>query len=126
MLITFLYLTQTEEKTKMSGDPAITTLIIAATYTAVVIFSETSGVMSGSPYNPASALGLATAILLKGDVGNTSNTWLFLIFSYIGSGLAVFLFEFVYKKAMTNVEEANDDDEENEQHDALISPTAAQ
>ncbi len=126
MLITFLYLTQTEEKTKMSGDPAITTLIIAATYTATVIFGETSGVMSGSPYNPASACGLAFAILVKADVDNTSNTWMFLLFSYIGAGLAVFLFEFVYKKAMTNVEEANDDDEENEQHDALISPTVDQ
>ena len=125
MLITFLYLTQTEEKTKMSGDTAITTLIIAATYVAVVSFGEASGVMTGSPYNPASALGLSTAILFKGDVGSTSNTWMFLIFSYIGSGLAVFLFEFVYKKAMTSVEEENAaEDEENEQHDALISPTA--
>ena len=40
MLITFLYLTQTEEKTKMSSDPAITTLIISATYTAVVGYGE--------------------------------------------------------------------------------------
>jgi len=42
MIITFLYLTQTEEKTKMSSDPAITTLIIAATYVAVVAFGEES------------------------------------------------------------------------------------
>lgn len=40
MLITFLYLTQTEEKTKMSSDPAITTLIISATYAAVVGMGE--------------------------------------------------------------------------------------
>ena len=40
MLITFLYLTQTEKNTKMSEDPAITTLIIAATYVAVVSFAE--------------------------------------------------------------------------------------
>ena len=123
MLITFLYLTQTEEKTKMSGDPAITTLIIAATYVAVVAFGENIGVMSGSPYNPAAAFGLFMAIIFKGDVGATSNTWLFLLFSYVGSTLAVLLFEFVYKKAMTNVEEANQEDEETQEHDALISPT---
>ena len=68
MIITFLYLTQTEEKTKMSGDPAITTLIIAATYCAVIGFSESNGVISGSPFNPASALGLFFSILFQGDV----------------------------------------------------------
>ena len=60
MIITFLYLTQTEEKTKMSGDPAITTLIIAATYTAVVGYTESTFVMTGSPFNPAAALGMRT------------------------------------------------------------------
>ena len=68
MILTFLYLTQTEEKTKMSGDPAITTLIIAATYCAVIGFSESNGVISGSPFNPASALGLFFSILFQGDV----------------------------------------------------------
>ena len=68
MLITFLYLTQTEEKTKMSGDPAITTLIITATYVAVIQSGEASGVVSGSPYNPAAAFGLMFGMLLKGDI----------------------------------------------------------
>lgn len=63
MLITFLYLTQTEKDTKMSEDPAITTLIIAATYIAVVGYGEASGVATGTPYNPAVALGLFWAIL---------------------------------------------------------------
>ena len=68
MLITFLYLTQTEEKTKMSSDPAITTLIISATYAAVVGMGEIQGVMTGSPYNPAAALGLMFGIIFKGDL----------------------------------------------------------
>jgi len=63
MLLTFLYLTQTEEKTKMSGDPAITTLIIATTYVAVILYGESTPVVSGTPYNPAASLGLAFAIL---------------------------------------------------------------
>ena len=64
MIITFLYLTQTEEHTKMSPDPAITTLIIAATYTAVVGISESPAisVTSGSPFNPAAAAGIGAAI----------------------------------------------------------------
>lgn len=48
MLVTFLYLTQTEKDTKMSEDPAITTLIIAATYVAVVSFAEVG--INGSGY----------------------------------------------------------------------------
>lgn len=110
MLITFLYLTQTEKDTKMSEDPAITTLIIAATYVAVVGFSEagsisigdlTIGVMSGSPFNPAAALGLFWAILFQGNINETKHIWVFFIFSYVGSLLAVVLFECVYKKAMS-------------------------
>lgn len=122
MLITFLYLTQTEERTKMSQDPAITTLIIAATYVAVVMFSESSGVMTGSPYNPAAAFGLTFAMIFHGDIGDTDNTWLFLLFAYVGSLVAVVLFEFVYKRAMIGIEEAKDeDDEEMDAHDQLLA-----
>ena len=35
--LAFLYLTQTEAKTKLSKDPAITTLIIAAAYVASLL-----------------------------------------------------------------------------------------
>ena len=102
MIITFLYLTQTEEHTKMSPDPAITTLIIAATYTAVVGVSESGkiGVTTGSPFNPAAAAGIGAAILFQGNIDQTKFTWVYLFFAYAGSLLAVFLFEFVYKRAM--------------------------
>lgn len=54
--LAFLYLTQTENKTKMSNDPAITTLIIASAYLASMLM------VSGpdnylTPLNPAVALG---------------------------------------------------------------------
>lgn len=54
--LAFLYLTQTEEKTKLSNDPAITTLIIAAAYIASILM------VSGpedylSCLNPAVAFG---------------------------------------------------------------------
>lgn len=126
MLITFLYLTQTEEKTKMSSDPAITTLIISATYTAVIGYGESSIVMTGSPYNPASALGLMFAIIFKGDVKQADGVWMFLFFGYVGAALAILLFECVYKKAMQVVEnrgEVDDEDEDRSEHDSLM-PTA--
>ena len=100
MLITFLYLTQTEKDTKMSEDPAITTLIIAATYVAVVGYGEAGFVVTGSPYNPAAAMGLFWAILFQSNIDDTKHIWVFFIFSYLGSMLAVLLFECVYKKAM--------------------------
>ena len=125
MLITFLYLTQTEEKTKMSSDPAITTLIISATYAAVVGYGESSIVMTGSPYNPAAAFGLMFAIIFKGNVKEADGVWMFLFFGYAGAALAVLLFECVYKKAMQVVEqrgEVDDDDEDRSEHDALMPP----
>ena len=54
--LAFLYLTQTEEKTKLSKDPAITTLIIASAYIAALLM-----VSGPEDYlaclNPAVALG---------------------------------------------------------------------
>ena len=105
MLITFLYLTQTEEKTKMSSDPAITTLIISATYVAVVAYGETSAVVTGSPYNPAAAFGLFMGMAFDGIVDDAPGCWIFLFFAYGGSMLAIVLFEFVYKKAVAVVED---------------------
>ena len=46
-----------------------------------------------------------------------------MMFSYLGAILAVFLFEFVYKRAMVAVEEVDEEmDDERQEHDALISP----
>jgi len=116
MIITFLYLTQTEEKTKISSDPALTTLIISATYVAVVAFSQINGVFTSSPFNPATSLGLTFAIIFEGNIDQTKHIWVFLVFSYVGSLLAVLLFEYVYKRAMSAVQavEHDDDDEPNE------------
>ena len=124
MLITFLYLTQTEEKTKMSSDPAITTLIISATYTAVTSSARASGVVTSSPFNPASSLGIFFSILFNGEIGEAKGIWVFFFFAYGGSLLAVFLFEFVYKKAMQVVESGNaavaDEEDDRSEHDALM------
>ena len=112
----------------MSGDPAITTLIIAATYTAIVGYSAASQVMTISPFNPASALGIAAAQLFQGNIDETRQVWVFFIFSYVGSLLACLLFEFVYKKAIINADrDGNDevlDEDDDTAHDSLITPTS--
>lgn len=136
MLLTFLYLTQTEEKTKLSGDPAITTIIIAATYTLVVSAAYSPGgficagsvsalsPVSSSPFNPALAFGEALAIIFSGKYKNyhelmKPNMWVFFIFSYAGSLVAVLLFEFVYKKSLSAIEEAREEDSDKEEEQLL-------
>ena len=124
-LLVFLYLTQTEEKTKLSeGDPAITTLIISAAYYAVLQYSTTVPTVSGSPLNPAAALGLFWAILFQSDIKQTKAIYVFFVFAYVGGLLAVVLFEFVYKKAMTIVQEEEGDEVDpmhNNEEEQLIS-----
>ena len=119
MLLTFLYLTQTEEKTKLSGDPAITTMFISATYSALTFYSMTSGVVSGSPFNPAIAMGEFWAVLFGGDYNSDydSNMWICLFFAYGGALVAVVLFEFVYKKAMDQVQEVEAVDSDADEND---------
>ena len=120
MLLTFLYLTQTEEKTKLSGDPAITTMIISATYTCLTYYSIAFGVVSGSPFNPAIALGEFWAVLFGGnyDSNLSLNMWVCLFFSYGGALIAVLLFEFVYKRAIDSVQEVEQMDSDGEADDA--------
>lgn len=124
MLLTFLYLSQTEQSTKISRDPAITTLIIAATYTAIVGYSISSGVVTVSAFNPAAAFGLLAAVTFQGRISDVSNGWICLIFAYVGALVAILLFEFVYKKAVTAVEEQEDggDAEVEDAVDTLLSP----
>ena len=106
-ILVFLYLTQTEEKTKLSDDNAITTLIIAAAYYVAVIWSSSYGdVQNLNPVNPAIAFGDSCGMLF--EPGNqSSGGWLFWLMPFGGSLLAVLLFELVFKKAAAAVEEQN-------------------
>ena len=117
----FLYLTQTEEKTKLSeGDPAITTLIISAAYYAALGYATTVLTVTGSPLNPAAALGMWWAMIFGGDYEETQGTYLFFFTGYLGGLLAVVLFEFVYKKAMTIVQEEEGDELPQEEHEEAL------
>ena len=114
-IIVFLYLTQTEEKTKISDDNAITTLIIAAAYCGSAIWATYVGnpyIYTLTPINPAIALGDIFGQFWHGVLFSDSHyTWIFLAFPFAGALLAVFLFEFVFKKAQEVVEEEAGDEQ---------------
>ena len=121
MLLTFLYLTQTEEKTKLSGDPAITTMIIATTYTACVGYSAGSGVITASPFNPAIALGEFFSVAFSGRFNKDYkyNMWICFVFSYAGALFAVLLFELVYKTTLNAIDRAAETDSDKEEEQLL-------
>jgi glycerol uptake facilitator-like aquaporin len=95
--LAFLYLTQTEEKTKLSNDPAITTLIIAASYIAALLM-----VSGPSDYlsclNPAVAFGASFEQTYAGSADGWIRAYVYLPFPFLGGIIAVFFHEFVYKK----------------------------
>ena len=100
-------MTQTEEKTKLSDDNAITTLIISAAYYVAVMWSSSYGnVQIFNPVNPAIAVGVSFGMLFA--PGNLAHgAWLFWLIPLGGSLLSVLLFEAVFKKAADAVQEQN-------------------
>jgi glycerol uptake facilitator-like aquaporin len=122
-ILVFCYLTQTEEKYKLSNDPAITTMIISGAY-VVAMWLGFSGIIifrTISPLNPAIALGVITMITFKGDMNtNLSWSWIYLVFGWAGSLLAVALYEFGFKTA-TDVAEVHNEQAEEEAEAALMS-----
>ena len=107
--VTFLYLTQTEDKTKLSNDPAITTLIIAAAYMAAMLM------VSGpddtiTPLNPAVALGTMFQQAYHGDAGAFKRIYIYLPFPVGGGLLAVLFHELVYKRVSETIKESEDTD----------------
>lgn len=108
--VTFLYLTQTEEKTKLSSDPAITTLIIASAYMAAMLM------VSGpdnyiSPLNPAVALGVMFQQFYHSDASAFVRVYVYLPFPVAGALLAVLFHEFVYKKVTETIQESEEADQ---------------
>lgn len=107
--VAFLYLTQTEAKTKLSKDPAITTLIIASAYIGALMM------VSGPEYyiaclNPAIAIGASFQQLYSGSDDGWRVAYVFLPTPFIGGLLAVFFHEFVYKKVQETIQESEEID----------------
>ncbi len=109
-ILVFLYLTQTEEKTKLSDDNAITTLIIAGAYYVGVYWSSSfDTVQTSNPLNPAIAMGDGLGMLLHAVFYWDTWIWIFYIVPLGGSLIAVLLFEYVYKPAQETVQEEQPD-----------------
>lgn len=106
--LSFLYLTQTEEQTKLSKDPAITTLIIAASYIASLLM-----VSAPNDYlaclNPAIAVGASFSQLYAGNPHAISRIWLYGLIPLGGGVAAVFFFEMIYKKVAQTIKETEED-----------------
>ena len=115
--LVFIYLSQTEERTKFSKDPAITSLIIAASYVAARIMTApigqaVDGVLGrGDPLNPAIALSTMITQLIGNGIDGIKYVWLYPVFPFGGAIIAVIFHEFFYKKTQEIIEE--DDEETN-------------
>jgi glycerol uptake facilitator-like aquaporin len=103
--VAFLYLTQTENKTKISNDPAITTLIIAASYLASMLFACGSNKYM-SPLNPAVSLGMMLQQVYHGTGAGIKSFYVFLPFPLVGGLCAVFFYEFIYKRVQEAIQES--------------------
>lgn len=121
-LLVFVYLTQTEEGSKLSNDPAITTMIISGCYVVAMIigFTGTHPIMVISSLNPAISLAMMTAVVFKPGKGvkNSGMTWawIYLVFPWVGSLIAVLVYEFLFKRAQAMVEHHEEEVEDAEAH----------
>lgn len=113
--LVFLYLTQTEENTKLSKDPAITTLIIAASYLAALLMTSPPDV-AFSCLNPA--IGISTTLVMTFDGENKANgiqwIWVYALFPLVGGVIAVIFHEFIYRKVTTAIVEIEEQQEAEE------------
>lgn len=105
LLLTFMYLTQTEQKTKLSDDPAICTLIIAATYFAAILMVGSTDSYGFGCLNPAISLMTCFVMLFQGVGTGMKWFWIYLLFPFLGSVLGVIFHEVLYKRVQESVQD---------------------
>jgi glycerol uptake facilitator-like aquaporin len=117
-LLVLAYLTQTEDKYKLSSDSGITLMIISGAYEIALQISHPNAILwTQSPLNPAIALSEITFATFDGNIENMHWSWIFFTFGWAGSLLALVMFEYVFKKAADVVEEVDEQEElANEEH----------
>ncbi len=111
LLLTFLYLTQTEAKTKLSQDPAITTLIIASTYFAAILMVGATDNYGFGCLNPAIAMATCLVMSFGGQPEGMKWFWIYLAFPFLGAILGIIFHELLYKNMQDSVEEVEDKDD---------------
>ena len=107
--LAFLYLTQTEEKTKLSKDPAITTLIIASAYITALLMVSGPHIYLAC-LNPAVAIGASFEQVYAGNQDGWSRAYVYIPMPFIGGLFAVFFHEFVYKRVQSTISESQEID----------------
>jgi glycerol uptake facilitator-like aquaporin len=119
-LFTFFFLTQTEEKTKISQEKAINVFVIAASYIgARAMLNGRSNILSGPVLNPAIGLGTNLTMLLATGF-YFEYVWIYLLMPMGGAVLSVIFYEFIFKKTQ---EVIYDEYEEGDNGDELLSST---
>lgn len=111
-ILVIVYLTQTEERYKLSNDAAITLMIISGSYIMAMALSHPMGAKKSwtqSPLNPAIALAEMTMTTFSGNITEMQWAWIFITFDWLGALLAVFCYEFIFKKAQNSVERRDDE-----------------
>lgn len=91
-------------KTKISADPAITAIIIAASYLASLILSAPPNI-SFACLNPA--IGFSTTIVMSFYKDGTTGLawiWVYVGFPFAGSIIAAIFHELVYKKVQDTLD----------------------
>jgi glycerol uptake facilitator-like aquaporin len=117
-LFTFFFLTQTEEKTKISQEKAINVFVIAASYVgARSMLNGRANILSGPVLNPAISLGTNLTMLFATGF-YFEYVWLYLLMPMAGAVLSVIFYEFIFKKTQ---EVIYDEYEEGDNADELLS-----
>jgi glycerol uptake facilitator-like aquaporin len=82
-------------------------MIISGSYCVGMVLSTVyaGAGWTQSPLNPAIALAEITFSTFNGDIDLMNWAWIYLTFSWLGSILAVLMFEFGFKKATNIVNE---------------------
>lgn len=95
-MVVFMYLCSTEDKTKFTKNAVLQTIVLAcAYYSAMLLGGQNIKFTKLSPVNPAIAFAM-TFIYSKSAQWKSS--WIFYIFSFVGSFLALLFFRLVYSK----------------------------
>jgi glycerol uptake facilitator-like aquaporin len=104
-------------------------MIITASYKVALAISHplmltTDHGWSQSPLNPAVALAMITFSFFKNGLSDTHFAWIYLVLSWAGSVLAWLCFEFVFKKAQSEVlhDEEIMDAEKEDDHAEITQP----
>lgn len=120
-ILVVVYLTQTEKNYKLSTDAAITLMVISASYCIGMALSHPAATWTQSPLNPAIALAQITFATFNGNIDLMNWAWIYLVFSWLGSLLAVLMFECGFKRAANIVDEAEGKKEEREEEEIVAS-----